>query len=42
MVDQPEIKEIKIDVPNVESYIGHPIYRSSKIYGIKPPAVSLY
>jgi Lon-like ATP-dependent protease len=43
MVDNPEGKrEIKIDVDNIEKYIGHAIYKSSKIYSLNPPPVRLY
>ena len=32
--------EIVVDVDNIEKYIGHPLYRSSKFYGHLPPPVS--
>jgi ATP-dependent Lon protease len=42
MVDNPEgIREIKVDIDNIEKYIGHAIYKSSKIYSLNPPSVSL-
>jgi ATP-dependent Lon protease len=43
MVDNPDgKKEIKVDVDNIEKYIGHAIYKSSKIYSLNTPPVSLY
>jgi ATP-dependent Lon protease len=42
MVNNPEgIKEIKVDIDNIEKYIGHAIFKSSKIYSLNPPSVSL-
>lgn len=29
--------DIVIDVNNIEKYIGHPIFKSSKFYGLLPP-----
>ena len=28
---------VKVDVINIEKYIGHPLYRSNKFYGVLPP-----
>jgi ATP-dependent Lon protease len=41
MVENNPVEEIVIDVTNIEKYIGHPLYRSNKFYGVLPPAVSL-
>ncbi len=40
MVDNHETnREVKVDVDNIEKYIGHAIYRSSKFYSLMPPPV---
>ncbi len=36
-----DVKEIVVDVNNIDKYIGHPIYKSSKFYGILPPPVRI-
>jgi ATP-dependent Lon protease len=42
MVDNPEgVREIKVDIENIEKYIGHALYKSSKIYSLNPLSVSL-
>jgi len=35
--EDPE-KEVVVDVTNIEKYIGHPLYRSSKFYSTFPPS----
>ena len=40
MVDSGSSEDIVIDVKNIEKYIGHPLYRSNKFYGLLPPPVS--
>ena len=43
MVENTEgVKEIVVDVNNIDKFIGHPIFKSSKFYGILPPPVSLF
>lgn len=39
MVDSQENgkREIVVDVDNIDKYIGHAIYRSSKFYTLNPP-----
>jgi len=37
IVESENNNEIVVDVDNIEKYIGHPIYRSSKFYTTYPP-----
>ncbi len=37
-----EKKKIVVDVDNIQSYIGHPLYRSSKFYTTLPPPVTFF
>jgi len=39
LVETGTSKEIVVDVDNIEKYIGHPIYKSSKFYSTYPPPV---
>jgi Lon-like ATP-dependent protease len=34
--DRP-VGDIRVDVANIERYIGHPIFKSNKFYGLLPP-----
>jgi hypothetical protein len=35
------VKEVVVDVDNIDKFIGHPVFKSSKFYGILPPPVSI-
>ncbi len=39
LVESENQKEIVVDVDNIEKYIGHPLYKSSKFYSLYPPPV---
>ena len=39
--NKDEVKEVVVDVDNIDKYIGHPIYKSSKFYGVLPPPVRI-
>ena len=41
MVENPDgATEVVVDVNNIDKYIGHPVFKSSKFYGLLPPPVS--
>lgn len=40
VVEKENKEEITVDVDNIEKFIGHPIYKSSKFYSTYPPPVS--
>jgi hypothetical protein len=35
------VSEVAVDVNNIDKFIGHPVFKSSKFYGLLPPPVSL-
>lgn len=37
IVDKEQNNEVIVDVDNIEKYIGHPLFRSSKFYATLPP-----
>lgn len=41
LVESDHSKEVVVDVDNIEKFIGHPLYKSSKFYSTYPPPVSL-
>jgi ATP-dependent Lon protease len=34
------VSEVAVDVNNIDKFIGHPVFKSSKFYGLLPPPVS--
>lgn len=42
MVENTEgVKEVVVDVDNIDKFIGHPVFKSSKFYGLLPPPVRI-
>lgn len=37
LVESDHSKEVVVDVDNIEKFIGHPLYKSSKFYSTYPP-----
>lgn len=37
LVESDHQKQITVDVGNIEKYIGHPLYKSSKFFSTSPP-----
>jgi hypothetical protein len=34
------VSEVAVEVNNIDKFIGHPVFKSSKFYGLLPPPVS--